>query len=428
MNDLREDFLKQAIETVDNLIARLADENKAENLSENFRREAFRALHTIKGTAQTFGFPQSGSLAHQLESLLSTGENKQENKQNSAENYKALFLEGLCFLRQTFEQNDFKIPAAFSEKICRYAPLENNSENFLSQIPAAIISQLSSREKNVVDSALRMGKNLFCLEIDFNLNDFAEGLTGFREVLSETGEIVATLPGAKFNHSDKIGFRILLTTSETPQNIKQIAEKRRAEIVFQSVREDFSNDLRGVFEQVKHHGENLVRQLGKKIDFEISIEDSLAKKEIAPKTLKLIFDALLHLIRNAVDHGVETIEERAGSGKKPRAQIKIEFSGGENNFLLSVADDGRSIDTEKIKAKAVEKHLIDERENPSEQALFDLIFAPEFSTAGRLTEISGRGVGLDAVKTAVEQAGGKITVKSRKGNGTTFEIYLPKEK
>jgi len=424
MNNLRQDFLKQAIETVDNLIARLTDENKADNLSENFRREAFRALHTIKGTAQTFGFAASGSLAHILENLLST----QENKQNSAENYKALFLEGLRFLKQTFEQNDFEIPAAFSEKIRRYAPLENNSETFLSEIPASIVSQLSSREKNVVDSALRGGKNLFCLEIDFNLTDFAEGLTGFREVLSETGEIVATLPGAKFNVSDKIGFRILLTTSETPQNIKQIAEKRRAEIVFQSAREDFSNDLRGVFEQVKHHGENLARQLGKKIDFEISIEKSTEKKEIAPKTLKLIFDALLHLIRNAVDHGVETVEARAGSGKKPDAKIKIEFSNDENNCLIRVVDDGRGIDTEKIRAKAVDKNLIDGRENPSEQALFDLIFAPEFSTAERLTEISGRGVGLDAVKAAVEKAGGKITVKSRKGNGTTFEIYLPKEK
>ena len=130
----------------------------------------------------------------------------------------------------------------------------------------------------------------------------------------------------------------------------------------------------------------------------------------------MIFDVLVHLIRNAVDHAVES------AGK-----IKINLGTEENNLRLSVSDDGRGIDSEKIKAKAVEKYLVSAAENLTEQETLDLIFLPEFPTASKLTEISGRGIGLDAVKTAVEARGGKINVKSQSGKGTTFEIYLPKE-
>ncbi|HXG83814.1 MAG TPA: ATP-binding protein [Pyrinomonadaceae bacterium] len=424
MNNLQQDFLDQSIETIENLILRLQNETNREVFSENFRREAFRALHTIKGTAQTFGFPVSGNLAHELETLLSTDENRQIS---ADENRKSFFLEGLRLLKTTFEQKSFEIPAVFTEKIRRAAPVENDQETFLSEIPTSIVSQLSSREKNVVDSALRAGKNLFCLEIDFDLAKFADGLTDFREVISEKCEIVATLPGAKFNLQDKIGFQILAAASESRKNIENVARKYSAEVVFQTAPRKFSNDLRGVLEQAAAHGENLAKQLGKKINFEISDEAAAGKIEIPARLLKIIFDALLHLVRNAIDHGIETPTERTAQNKKARARIKIQFSTDANNFYLKVSDDGRGIDTEKIRAKAIEKNLIGASENLPEQSLEDLIFAPEFSTAERITQISGRGVGLDAVKDAVEKTGGKITVKSEKEKGTTFEIFLPKE-
>lgn len=425
MNNLQQDFLDQSIKTLENLIIRLQNETNREVFSENFRREAFRALHTIKGTAQTFGFPVSGNLAHELETLLSTDENLQIS---ATENHKSFFLNGLRLLKQTFEQKDFEIPAMFAEKIRAAALVEDDSETFLSVIPDSIVSQLSSREKNVVDSALRAGKNLFCLEIDFDLTSFADGLTDFREVISEKCEIVATLPGAKFNLQDKIGFQILAATSESLENIENIARKYSAEIVFQTAPRKFSNDLRGVLEQAAAHGDNLAKQLGKQIDFEISGKKTVGEIEIPARLLKIIFDALLHLVRNAIDHGVETPAERIEQNKKARARIKIQFTSDADNFYLKVSDDGRGIDAEKIRAKAIEKNLIDAGENLPEQSLRNLIFAPEFSTAERITQISGRGVGLDAVKEAVEKTGGKITVKSEKENGTTFEIFLPKEK
>lgn len=420
MNNLQRDFLKQSIESVENLIRRLHDENDAVAFSESFSRRCFRALHTVKGTAQTFGFPVSGNLAHELENLLSICKNGQSA---NGENGKTLFLEGLDLLKKTFERKNTALPKSFLEKLRALAPPEADAGTPTAELPDAISSQLSGREKNVADSSARAGKNLLCLEIEFDLAKFAEGLTNFREALAEKCEIIATLPAVNPSASGEIGFRILLATAQKPATIKNIAEKHRAEIVFQNAPGgfDFSNDLRGVCEQIAAHGEALARRLGKKVDFDIAA----IEEKVSPPALKIVFDALLHLIRNAVDHAVETPSERIAQGKPPRGKIKIQFLAEEDNLRLLVADDGRGIDCEKIRAKAVEKNLVPSDAVLSEQAALDLIFAPEFSTAEKLTRISGRGVGLDAVKDSLEKAGGKITVRSRKNEGSIFEIVLP---
>jgi len=419
MNNLQQDFLIQSIAALERLIGQLRVENHAENFSENFARESFRTLHTIKGTSQTFGFPASGTLAHELENLLTGAKNQHLS---AGKDYKSLFLEGVALLKKTFENRNFEIPAAFLEKMRIVAPRENDSEIFLGETPNEISSQLSEREKNAVNSALRSGKNLFCLEIGFDLAAFAEGLTDFREGLSERCEIIATLPSAKFSAQGKIGFQIFLATSESAEKIGETAEKHRAEIIFQAARKDFSNDLAGVAAHVSGHGNTLAKKLGKEIEFIISGSE----QEVSPHLLKIVFDALLHLVRNAVDHAIEPPGERIDKNKRARGEIKIQFTSDENNLHLTISDDGRGIDAEKIKAKAIEKNLISNSEILSKQETFNLIFEPELSTAERLTEISGRGVGLDAVKDLVGKAGGKITVDSEKEKGTAFEIRLPR--
>lgn len=418
MNNLQRDFLKQSIESLENLDRRLRQETDAGAFSESFSRQSFRTLHTIKGTAQTFGFPISGKLAHELENLLSVAKNGQFA---AVENCKALLLDGFDLLKKSFEQKITAIPADFNEKLRRLAPRENDLNATPTELPAEIFSQLSGREKNVADSAQASGKNLFCLEIGFDLAEFAEGITTFREVLIETCEIIATLPAPKFNTQGKIGFQILLATAENAENIKNTAEKYRAEIVYQKSTETFSNDLDGALKQVAAHGKNLAERLGKIVDFQISAQH---EREISPQILKIVFDALLHLVRNAVDHAIENSAERISKNKLPRGLIKINFSNEDSNFRLTIFDDGRGIDAEKIRAKAIEKNIVSAADL-TEQAALELIFAPEFSTAERLTEISGRGIGLDAVKNSIETAGGAITLKTRKGEGTIFTILLP---
>ena len=162
--------------------------------------------------------------------------------------------------------------------------------------------------------------------------------------------------------------------------------------------------------KVVAHGEDLANKFGKEIEFEISTDEL----SLSPEKLKLVFDVLLHLTRNAVDHAIE---------KKGRIEISVKAD--ENGLHLQIADDGNGVDLEKVKAKAIEKNLISADEILSEQATLDLIFQSEFSTASELTEISGRGVGLDVVKNTVEKADGTIIVKSQDSKGTTFEIFLP---
>lgn len=419
MNNLRQDFLKQSIATIENLTARL--QNETETLSEKMSRDLFRALHTIKGTSQAFGFPASSRLAHELETLLSAVKNQSIP---ARENYKTLFLEGFQCLKKSFEKKDSAAAAAFIEKLQAIVPRENQENLQISQseIPDAILSQLSKQENAAVNSALKIGKNIACLEIGFDLANFADELPNFRETLADKCEIIAALPSAKFNSGGKIGFQFLIAAPENIEEIEKIIENASAEIIFRSAPKEFSNDLQGVAEQVAAHGKSLARELGKEVGFEISV----GKTAISPSSLKIVFDLLLHLVRNAVDHAIESRDERIAENKTRRGTIKINFSESENNFYLTVADDGRGIDAKKIRAKALEKNLIANGENLSEQASLDLIFKPEFSTAEKLTNISGRGIGLDAVKDAIEKIGGKVSVKSRKKTGTTFEIFLPK--
>ena len=169
--------------------------------------------------------------------------------------------------------------------------------------------------------------------------------------------------------------------------------------------------MHGIVSKVAAHGKSLAKKLGKDVKFRIFAE----QKDQPAEKLKLIFGILLHLIRNAVDHAVEN------SG----GEIEIKTQTKENGLQITVADNGRGINLEKIKAKAIDKQIVSADEDLTERATLDLIFQSELSTAPHITEISGRGIGLDAVKNAVEKAGGIISVESRNGSGTSFEIFLP---
>ncbi len=396
MEDFRRQFLLEAVATLENLSK---DLQGAEKFSDSVRRETFRTLHTIKGTAQTFGFAAASRLAHELENLISVNQNSHH-----------LLYEGIQLLIKTLTEKDFESPIRFAEKVRAAAPnateIFYDSDSLLSEIPKEIFSQLSNQEKNILRSAIRDGKNLFCLEIGFELANFADGLINFREILSASGEIIATFPSTKFNADGKIGFQILLATAA---NLPPI-EKFDAIIIFQSSPNNYSGGVQSVLEQVAKHGKTVAETLRKQIEFKIHADET----NLSPQRLKLVFDVLLHLVRNAVDHAI-----------KDAGEIKIDFSIAENNFRLTVADNGRGIDLEKIKKKAVEKNLISADMILTETEIIDLIFLPEFSTKSDVTEISGRGIGLDAVKNAVEKAGGRITTESRSGKGTTFEVFLP---
>ncbi|QIA27873.1 chemotaxis protein CheA [Thermaerobacter sp. PB12/4term] len=168
---------------------------------------------------------------------------------------------------------------------------------------------------------------------------------------------------------------------------------------------------------------DLALMLGKDVELELVGEDT----ELDRTLHEVVADPLLHLVRNALDHGIEAPEERRRAGKPATGRVRLVAAREGHHVLIRVEDDGRGLDPQRLRRAAVEKGLIspDRAAALSDREAFDLMFLPGLSTAARVTGVSGRGVGLDVVRQRLEQAGGRVEVDSRQGQGTTFTLVLP---
>jgi two-component system, chemotaxis family, sensor kinase CheA len=165
---------------------------------------------------------------------------------------------------------------------------------------------------------------------------------------------------------------------------------------------------------------DLASRLGKKVQLRTSGEATELDKGVIEK----IVDPLVHLVRNAIDHGLETPAERHGAGKDETGTINLSAAHQGGYIIIEIGDDGRGLDRERILRKAAERKLA-VPENPSDAQVWDLVFAPGFSTAETLTDLSGRGVGMDVVRKNIAALGGQVEIRSRKDAGTTVSIRLP---
>lgn len=168
---------------------------------------------------------------------------------------------------------------------------------------------------------------------------------------------------------------------------------------------------------------DLSRQLGKEIDFEMSGNET----ELDRSVIEIIGDPLIHLLRNAIDHGIEPAEERRRLGKSVRGKLRVRAYHQENHIYIEVSDDGRGLSPEVIMRKVVDRGILrpEEASRLSREELLEYIFAPGFSTASEVSAVSGRGVGMDVVKRNVEKVNGAVTVVTEEGKGTSFTIKLP---
>ncbi|NLM22179.1 MAG: chemotaxis protein CheA [Peptococcaceae bacterium] len=176
-----------------------------------------------------------------------------------------------------------------------------------------------------------------------------------------------------------------------------------------------------VFSRYPRLVRDFCRKSGKKIDLVIKGEET----ELDKTVIEMIGDPLTHIIRNSVDHGIEPPEQRLAVGKDKTGVITLDAYHEGNHIAIIVSDDGAGLDLEKIREKGRQNGLIAENEELSERDLTNLIFHPGFSTADKITDISGRGVGMDVVKKAITNLGGLIDVQTKKGEGTSFIIRLP---
>ena len=178
-----------------------------------------------------------------------------------------------------------------------------------------------------------------------------------------------------------------------------------------------------VFQRFGRLVRDISRKLGKEVELVIEGEDTEADKNV----IEGLADPLIHILRNSLDHGIETPAVRLAAGKPASGTLRVTARQEGDRVLLDISDDGAGVDTDRVRAKAVERGLIpaDRADQLSEAEAVQLIFLPGFSTAESISDLSGRGVGMDVVRSAVERINGTVTLSSERGRGTTLRLALP---
>lgn len=207
--------------------------------------------------------------------------------------------------------------------------------------------------------------------------------------------------------------RAMLGLSETLKRL--VGELRSAAMDMRLVPADT------LFGRFRRMARDLSKELGKEVELEIKG----GATELDKSVIEGLSEPMVHLVRNALDHGVETAGERLAAGKPAFGRLSIAASHEGASVRIVVKDDGRGVDPARVLAKAIERGLVAPGETPSKDELYKLIFAPAFSTAGAVSTVSGRGYGLDIVKSAVERLGGEIHLESEPGRGASFILDIP---
>jgi two-component system chemotaxis sensor kinase CheA len=230
----------------------------------------------------------------------------------------------------------------------------------------------------------------------------------------------------------KNGLPYLAARAETVFGVRELAREIKTQYaVINRVAEEMQDAIMQVrmlpvsfvFQRFPRLVRDLSRKLGKEVNLILEGEDTEADKNI----IEALADPLIHIVRNSLDHGIELPEVRRAAGKNPAGRLLIHAAQESDRVVIDISDDGKGIDPAVIKRKAYEKGLIDEAtlERISDQDAINLVFAAGFSTAEAVSDLSGRGVGMDVVRTAVERVNGTVSLESKPGNGTRLRLSLP---
>jgi two-component system chemotaxis sensor kinase CheA len=256
-------------------------------------------------------------------------------------------------------------------------------------------------------------KNLFD-----SLPDYLEGIQKGRsikdvrkEINEEYGDIFSLFDGFEASLKNNMGkFR------STAQNLGRITGELQEGVM----------RIRMVpISQIFSRFPRLVRDLSKSLNKKINLVIEGEETELDKSVIEDLLDPIMHSVRNSIDHGIESLDERTAAGKPEEGMVLLKATNEGNMIVIEITDDGKGIDVEAVKAKAVERGIISPNKLLTDVEAFNLIFEAGFSTAKTITNISGRGVGLDVVRRSIEKLNGSVTVKSEKGKGTTFLIKLP---
>ena len=443
MDDLLREFVTETNESLDVVDVELVrfeqDPNNAKILD-----NIFRLVHTIKGTCGFLGLPRLEALAHAAETLM--GKFRDDAPASSeAVTLILATIDRIKIILVSLESDQREPDGADDDLI-------TSLEGMVDRISVGGAKPESEHSvgtlvHQVLERPLREGEDtLDDLERAFrNTTIEAEPAKSPKPAATAVDAAVKEdETGKSANQSIRVTVdtleQLMTMVSELVLTRNQLLEivRRHEESEFKTPLQRLSNvtaelqegvmktrmqPIGNAWQKLPRIVRDLSNELGKKIDLEMQGADT----ELDRQVLDLIKDPLTHMVRNSADHGLETAEERRAVGKPEHGLIRLSAYHEGGYIIIRIADDGRGLDTERIKAKAIAQGLISEvdAEKLPEAQIHKFIFAPGFSTAAKVTNVSGRGVGMDVVRNNIDQIGGTIDVKSVAGAGLSFTIKIP---
>jgi two-component system chemotaxis sensor kinase CheA len=360
----------------------------------------FRTMHTIKGTCGFLGFTTLEKIAHEAENLLSQ---LRDGQRKLSLRLVSLILETVDAVRTvlaSIEASSEEGPQRFEKLTERlHAAAEESDAPAETEPAAAEIAERpeeDSARSAVADTNIRVGVGLLDKLMDL------------------VGELVLTRNQILQFHTER----------EDPA---LNATSQRLNLITTELQEGVMKTRMQPIGMVWGKLPRVVRDMAVALGKQIRLEMDGAETELDRTIIEAIKDPLVHLVRNSCDHGIETPETRTAAGKPAQGTLTLRayHEGGQVN--IEISDDGAGIDVERVKRKALEKGLLraEQAEKLSDREALNLIFLPGFSTAQTVTNVSGRGVGMDVVKSHIEKIGGVVDVSSRAGAGSTVKLKIP---
>jgi two-component system chemotaxis sensor kinase CheA len=429
MDDLIKDFLVESNENLDRLDSELV-KLETDPSSQELLSSIFRTVHTIKGSCGFLGFGKLEKVAHVGESLLSRLRDRklsltpeitsgllsmvdairtmlgkiQSTDQDGEESYPEL-IESLNLLQNAGQEAAPKSAARPAPKEPAKTRTGARAEGNAPPPNAPAPTEDAHTAQRAQDDTRSRTAAVETIRVDVHLLD---------RLMNLVGELVLTR-----NQIAQFAARQTDPNVVSPAQQLNLLTSELQEEVMRTRMQPISN----VFDKFPRVVRDVATARGKQVLIEMEGKET----ELDRSLLEAIKDPLTHIVRNSVDHGIEMPEQRVANGKRPEGHLKLLARHEGGQVLVEISDDGAGIDTARVKSKAIERGVITAQQagRMSEQELLNLIFLPGFSTAEKVTNLSGRGVGMDVVRTNIERVNGSVDLQSFAGKGTTIKIKIP---
>lgn len=394
----------------------------------------FRAIHTIKGVSGFLGFATLGAVTHRAENILSQ---LRDGDRQLTHELTDLLLETfdavkkiLAEIESTSEEgdDDCKELVARLEDACNAGSGTSDEDAARSEHESAVSAESEAEERPVVAAVPVPEKPAPTVQPAANQGEVeiqpaktsvtASNIRVSVEALDELMNLVGELVLARNQ---------ILQFTTTQEDAAFVATSQRLNLITTELQAKVMKTRMQPIRVVWNKFPRVVRDLGQAFGKQIELVMEGAGTELDKTVVEAIKDPLTHIVRNSCDHGIESTEDRVAAGKpaKGRLLLRAYHEGGQVN--IEISDDGGGIDADRVKEKALGKGLLtpERAERMSEAELVKLVFMPGFSTAETVTNVSGRGVGMDVVRTNIEKIGGSIDLQSVRGQGATLRIKIP---